>query len=280
MHRPNLLGNGIKMPGPWSDQLRVSLAPGEVAFVRIAKGMRAPPAARGVLHLPPQGADAGWEPTLRELRSRIRELGSGPAEVTVVLSNCFVSYALVPWSSEARDAGAWEDHVRQRFIETHGEPAGGWCLRATRPRPGRTTLACGIDHRLLRELRALLAASTLQLVSVQPLLIAAFNEYRGTMGGAGCLLCYERGALCCVSFAAGEWRRLTMERLPPDAAAASQVGHHLAGCHAGDARTAFLCASAEDAEACSTLSGRHRLQLLPPPQRAGVPLGAALLGRY
>ena len=266
------------MPGPWSDQLRVSLAPGEIAFVRFARGTRARPVAKGLLQLPPQDADAGWEPALRELRSHIRELGPRPAEVTVVLSNRFVSYLLIPWSREANDAGTWDDFVRRRFRETHGDAAGGWSIRATKPRPGRATLACGVDGRLLRELRALLAGNAHQLVSVQPLLIAAFNEYRGTLGSAGCLLCYERGTLCCASFAQGEWQRLTTQRVPPDAAIASEVGRHLAGCHGGDGRTAFLCASAEDADACRDLPSRHRLHLLRPPQRAGRQFCTALLG--
>lgn len=266
------------MPGPWSDQLRISLAPGEIAFVRFARGARARILAKGLLHVPAQVAHASWEPVLHELRSRIHELGARPAEVGVVLSNVFASYALVPWSSEARDTGTWDDFLRDRFHDTHGEAPGGWCIRATRPKVGRATLACGVDARLLRELRALLAAHALQLVSVQPLLIAAFNEYRGTLGDAGCLLCYERGTLCCASFAKGEWRRLTTQRLPPGAAVASEVDRHLAGCHGGDGRTAFLCATAEDAEACRDLPGRHRLHLLRPPQRAGVQFGAALLG--
>lgn len=266
------------MPGLWCDQLRVSLAPGEVAFVRFARGTRARPVAKGLLRLPPQDADAGWEPALRELRSRIRELGPRPAEVTVVLSNRFVSYLLIPWSREANDAGSWEDFVRHRFREAHGDATGDWCIRTTRPTAGRATLACGVDDRLLRELRTLLAAHALHLVSVRPLLIAAFSEYRGTLGSAGCLLCYERGTLCCASFAQGEWRRLTTQRVPPDAAIASEVGRHLAGCHAGHARTAFLCASAEDADACRDLPGRHRLRLLRHPQRAGAQFGTALLG--
>jgi len=266
------------MAGPWSDQLRISLAPGGIAFVRFAKGARVRVVVKGVLPLPSHGDDEGFEPTLLELRSRIDEIGAGPAEVTVVLSNRFARYELIPWSVEARDASAWEDHVRRRFRDAHGDAADGWCIRATRPRAGRTVLACGVDGKLLRELRALLAANALQLVSVQPLLIAAFNEYRGTLGSAGCLLCYERGALCCASFAQGDWRRLTAQRVPSGAAVAAEVGRHLAGCHCGDARTAFLCANADDAETCRELSWRHGLDLLRLPQRVGVPFGTALLG--
>lgn len=266
------------MPGPWSDQLRVSFAPGEIAFVRFAKGLRARIVAKGALPLPAQAVDAGWETALHELRLHIRELGPRPAEVAVVLSNRFVNYALIPWCREARDPRAFEVVVRRRFCDVHGEAARGWSIRMSRPRYGATTLACGVDDGLLRNLKALLAANGLQLISVRPLLIAAFNEYRGTLGEAGCMLCYERGTLCCASYSRDGWRALNMHRLPPDASVAAEVSRHLDGCHARNGRAAFLCASADDAEACRDLSGRRRLHILPPPQRAGVQFGVALLG--
>jgi len=126
-------------------------------------------------------------------------------KVTVVLSNHFVRYALVPWSGALSSPQEEDAYVRHHFVKIHGERAKSWVFRAT----GASSRLCSaIDQDLLEELRACFAKHRkAKLVSVQPALMAAFNRWRGSIPASGAwLVLVEPGRACVGLHAQGHWQ--------------------------------------------------------------------------
>jgi hypothetical protein len=143
------------------------------------------------------------------------------ARVTVVLSNHFVRYALVPWSAALTTPAEEEAFLRHHFAKIHGERAKGWLYRASEGRRGEPRLASAVDAELVAAIRALFPkGGSARLVSVQPALMHVFNGARAAVaqpGGAwlviaesdrACVALHADGAFRAVQNAKGEWRTL------------------------------------------------------------------------
>ena len=142
------------------------------------------------------------------------------ARATVVLSNHFVRYALVPWSAALSTSAEEEAFLRHHFAKIHGERAKGWLFRASEGRRGEPRLASAIDGELVAAIKQVFAASKAKLVSVQPALMHVFNGARAAVphpGGAwlviaeadrACVALHADGAFRAVQNAKGDWRTL------------------------------------------------------------------------
>jgi hypothetical protein len=117
------------------------------------------------------------------------------AEVTVILSNHFVRYAVVPDDSAATDDEALA-LARFHFTKIHGERAKGWEVRLS------DGLACAIDAALLAGLKGMFP----KLASVQPALMAAYNGARKRIAREGAwLVLAEAERVCVARLGAERW---------------------------------------------------------------------------
>ena len=146
------------------ERLRVRLSPGEV----LAGG-------RSIACDPALGSEP-WQGALATLKAFE---WTERCEVTAVLSNHFVRYAVVPWSDALSNAAEEEAYLRHHFAKIHGERAKSWTTRASEDRRGVPRLASAIDTALLDELKgAFPRDGKASLVSVQPELMEAINRWR------------------------------------------------------------------------------------------------------
>ena len=126
-------------------------------------------------------------------------------EVTVVLSNHFARYTIVP---PQEDATAEEELAlaRFQFAKIHGERARGWEVRISRA-GGGPRLACAIDAGLLERLKACFPkGGKARLASVQPALMAAYNAARKRIPREGAwLLLTEPGRSCLARLGPKGW---------------------------------------------------------------------------
>lgn len=261
-----------------SDQLRIALCPSEVAYVRFARGLRMRPVAKGIVGIPHPGPDVSWRRATDALRTIASKLNARPAEVRVVLSNCFVRYALVPWQPGARAAWNREPQLRQCFRQLYGEAADAWHIQESPARDGVGTLACATERELLDELCAIFDRPPLRLASVQPLLVAAFNQFRNALGNEGCFFLYEPGKLCGGIYAGGEWRSLHATNLPQGASIAAAIEREVGASRIAGSGGAFLCVTGTAGDVPAGLPAGARWTMLQPPQRAGAAYGMALFG--
>lgn len=97
-------------------------------------------------------------------------------DLTVVLSNHFVRYLLVPWRPEVSQRAELAAFAAICFDETFGAEPGGREIRCGRERAPSPRVAAAVEADLLARLRTAAAASRLRLVSIQPYLTAVFDR--------------------------------------------------------------------------------------------------------
>jgi hypothetical protein len=129
-------------------------------------------------------------------------------EVTVVLSNHFVRYALVPWSEALSGAAEEEAYVRHHFARIHGERARSWAVRASEAPHGAPRLASAVDKSLIAAIQGCFPPrGKARLVSVQPALMSVFNRSRGAIPKGGAWFALAEPERACVALhLQGSWR--------------------------------------------------------------------------
>ncbi|MEO8164370.1 MAG: hypothetical protein ABI619_03145, partial [Betaproteobacteria bacterium] len=146
-----------------------------------------------------------WSAALATLRQLLGQPLAAKAPVTVMLSNHFVRYMVLPWSADLVTRAEEVEFARARFIQVFGDKARQWTIRASDAAAGLDRLSAATDRALLEELRSTLAASGLTLGSCQPALMAQFNACRSRIGDNAWLVCAEYGRLLVAWIRAGHW---------------------------------------------------------------------------
>lgn len=101
--------------------------------------------------------------------------------LTCVVGGEGVRYQLVPWRDELSRPAQRQLLAEQCFSDTYGDVARHWRVVQNATRYGAATLACAIDTAALDQLTTLSQARRIQLVSVQPALMHAYNAVRAHM---------------------------------------------------------------------------------------------------
>jgi len=151
-----------------------------------------------MVRLEPLAEDGGWTSAVEAL-AKETSAWRKRVDLTVVLSNRFVRYALLP----AQAGGATPDEelalARFQLAKIHGERAKGWEVRVS------DGLACAIDAALIPALKSGLPKNV-RLVSVQPYLMAAYNRARARVPREGAwLFLAERDWSCLARLAPQGW---------------------------------------------------------------------------
>jgi hypothetical protein len=149
--------------------------------------------------LPPEEPQP-WQGALEDFARRIAALRKR-VDVTVVLSNHFVRYAVLPEQDGAATPEEELALARFHLTKIHGERVKGWEVRISE------RLACAIDAQLLEGLKSCFSRKgKARLVSVQPRLMAAYNGARSRIPREGAwLLLVESGRTCLARVAAKGW---------------------------------------------------------------------------
>jgi hypothetical protein len=180
------------------EQLVVTLSPAQVAV-----GEKA-------IACDPGFGSQPWQGAMQVLKNQSLPAGA----ITVVLSNHFVRYALVPWSDALAGPAEEEAYLRHHFARIHGERAKSWLLRSSEDAPGAPRLCSAIDGALLEQLKACFPKSgKARLVSVQPQLMAVFNRWRAAIPRSGAwLMLVEADRACAALHAKGRWQSVQNAR--------------------------------------------------------------------
>lgn len=229
------------------DRLLISLAPQSVALLRVSGTLR-PSVLEAVAHAcDSEFGSAPWHGALDTLRATLVSLRRERLDVTVVLSNHFVRYALVPWSEELDSPDEELAFARHVFAGTYGERAKTWEIRLSEETPGAARLASAVERGLLEELRGCFPDSGKpRLVSVQPFLMSTFNLWRRRLGSeAAWFVLVEPGRACLARFSKGRWAAVRNARArlesPEDFAALIERERHVA--EDGGAETVYYYAT-------------------------------------
>lgn len=187
----------------WRDELRVVLAPDQVALVRLGWALTKRGPSRRVekkivVPCAPSGdGETPWDEAIQTLEKELPRVLARKSAATVILSNHFVHYTRIPWSDGLSSAAEEEAYARHCFRQVYGAAAEQWDLRLSPEPAGQPQLASAVDKRLLAALRRVFERKGVALASVQPRLMAAFNHCQPSLQGrSGWFLLYEPGILC------------------------------------------------------------------------------------
>jgi len=155
-----------------------------------------------------------WRAALQALEAVLPGFASDKAAATVILSNHFLRYALVPWRAELANAEEDLSFTRHCFVKVYGKAAQQWELRLSQEAPEMPRLASAVDAELLDGLRAVFDGAGIPLRSVQPHLMAAFNGFRGRLQQhSAWFALLEPGNLCLALLSHGRWSRVRSLRI-------------------------------------------------------------------
>jgi len=185
------------------DELRVVLCPEQLLLVRIGRSVT----YRGLKHrvldkrsipcVDASGGDSPWSGAVRTLAAELPELVGSNAFATVILSNRFMHYALVPWSGALKDEEEETAYARHFFKQLYGSAAESWELRLTLERAGVAQLASAVDSRLTDAVRKLFDGAGIRLRSIQPSLMVAYNSCQTRLQKCNAwFVLFEAGSLC------------------------------------------------------------------------------------
>ncbi len=191
----------------FSHRILIALAPDSLALLRVSGGVRPRVSEKRTLACDPAAGSQPWQGAVAALEQVAGETRDANAEVTVVLSNHFARFTLVPWSEGLGNAEEETAFVRYCFARVHGERSKEWDLRLSPTPTGSTRIASAIDSSLVQALRAAFpAAARAKLVSVQPYLMSAFNRWRRDIKGERAwFLLVEPQRACLARLEGGRW---------------------------------------------------------------------------
>jgi len=181
-----------------TDYYCASLAPGNAALVRIRRGWR-PKLVQKSLASSSVGMalmDSQHQPWLTELgllKGLLEEV-KHKRPITVVISNHYMRYRLVPPPPLSMPKTEVQALIQHCFRETYGNVADDWIIRAN-PLPGRgDQVACAVDKALIEGLGVILRKPGLKLESVKPHFMAGFNTIcRRINSSSSCFVQAESG---------------------------------------------------------------------------------------
>jgi hypothetical protein len=188
----------------WRNSLRISLS-AERLVLRANRSRTSTLAVRPV----PNGAQ--WSGALEALPGVLANFRSH--EVSIVLADQFVRYALLPWNAALKSEAQWHALAHHRLAAVHGAAAAEWDVKLTETGPSGPRLACAVDRALIEALTALFRSADARLAAVQPFLVAAFNRMRRRIGEGSCWLVVEEpGRLTLAFIQRGVWAAVRSRR--------------------------------------------------------------------
>lgn len=200
----------------WRDQIRIGLSPSHVALLRFGKGLKPRLTAKVALTCSP-GTDATpWSSALTALDSLLSKPEWQRADASVVVSNGFARFQLLPWNEDIAGEEEQRSFARHKLASVYGDSS-EWGIRIAEGNAGTENLACGMHSRLLDSITACCSKHGVRLRSLQPYLMAAYNRVRPELGqGNVWFAVTEAERVCIMRLENGAWRSIHCRSLATD----------------------------------------------------------------
>lgn len=188
------------------DRVVIALAPGNVAWAVMRRGLRNRLHAKGMTKFEVQGGQT-WQQALQILQSELPGLPVTEGKVTVVLSNAFVRYLLVNGGEVLSGTEERLALAKHDFLKVYGVVAQSWEIRISAADTEGKYLASAVDAELIEQLRHIFSATGFKLDSIQPYFALAFDAWctgldNKTSHG---IFLSEAGGYCYAGIAADTW---------------------------------------------------------------------------
>ena len=179
----------------WRDRVRIALCPDRVITLHYKAGLRPRIISKQIHKCVESGL--GWQSVLPTLQAALSKTDWRNADATLIISNHFVRYLLLPWSDVSLTNEEKAALLQDRFQEVYGEVSATWDLRLNAGSFGSPSLASGVDKNLLAQVKTIFDSSKLRLDSIQPYLMSSVNDIRRNFKkGSDWFVMVEEGMFC------------------------------------------------------------------------------------
>jgi hypothetical protein len=200
----------------WRDEIGVHLSPYRLLMIRVARGFKRTVSATHE-HAIVCGDPNDWTAPLGVLDILLERSQWRGASLRLVLADCWVRYALVPWSTQLRSADEQSSHARQVLVRLYGNAVSEWEICLSQAPPGCARVACAMPAELLRAARGLRARHGMKLTSLQPQLLAAYDNWRHRLPASGAwFVTIGEGTLAAARLSSRTWDRVHSVRIGAD----------------------------------------------------------------
>jgi hypothetical protein len=198
--------------------LGIALFPERLVLARASGGFR-----RRLVHkeivafAPSEPGMPPWQPAVDALAAKVAAGALAKADVTLILSNRFVHYTVVPWSDTLGSKEEELAFARHCFARVHGSEADGWEIKLSSTKPRKPGLACAVEQSLIEALNMQMRPLASRYRSLQPHLMASFNRWHARFGRRPAwLVVAEPGLLCLALLQDGCWQGVRTVKVGAD----------------------------------------------------------------
>jgi hypothetical protein len=183
------------------DELRVVIYRDQIQLVRIGRQLTLRGRQSRILEkkiFPFAIAEGAYsDAAIQALESALSGLEKKPAFASVILSNHFMNYAMVELNQSLNSEAEEQAYAKHCFVQLFGTGAESWEIRLNRDDSGARKLASALDAAFLQNLRAAFARAGINLKSIQPCLMAAFNNSHSELQNQDAwFVLFENASLC------------------------------------------------------------------------------------
>jgi hypothetical protein len=158
-----------------------------------------------------------WTGPLAVLDGMLEQPEWQRAAARLVLADCWVRYALVPWTADLSSAVEQMSHARQVLTRLYGSAASEWSVRLSQAPPGQARVACAMPEELLTRIQEMHARHAVRLLSLQPQLLASYGNWRVRLPASGAwFVTIGEGTLAAARLGARAWDRVHNVRIGSD----------------------------------------------------------------
>ena len=205
------------------DECRIVLRPDCIALAQVRREFTPRGVRRHVqaMQVVPCDAPADekqpWSGALKTLEAALPDSAGSKSYATVILSNHFMRYTLVPWSDDLNDETEEIAYAQHLFNGMYGSEAREWELRISPGKTGMPQLASAVDAGLAGALREMFGRREIGLKSIQPHLMMACNACHASLRGQSAWLALvEQGSLFLAWLQKGQWSWIRTMRIGSD----------------------------------------------------------------
>jgi hypothetical protein len=160
----------------WPERLKIAIGPARVDVVRTSR--RAAAAQQHSLEYAPEEGQGRTHAVEAALGQALETVGGRRIVCSVVLSNSFARYGMLPWRDEVTSGPARAAYARAHLTNTYGTATDSWEFVRDESAYGEASAICALDRELLLAIRRAVRHAGCRLTSVQPYFSAAFNRCR------------------------------------------------------------------------------------------------------
>lgn len=210
------------MSPSWRRRLLLGISPEGITALRFTAGLR--PRLDGQWTVPVASATTAAthaiEAPIQSLDEVLREVVHPSDAVTIVLSNHFCHYVVIPGDRKIGKATERMTLAGIVFEQQYGPMSRDWELRVAAAGRGHPTMASGVPRALLAALRETCAGHA-RLRAIRPALMPVVNRARQSMGSGSCAIgVVEPGRITLAHRREGAWAGVTSRAVAPDDPAA------------------------------------------------------------